>query len=133
MVTRYLLDTNVLIEMFRGDAAVQRRIAEHGPENCYISEFSIAELKVGYYRTRNMRERSCIDFVLENFHIIKCSSAILDRYAGILAGLQSRGRTACVMDMMIMATALVNDMTVVTNDAHFTFLESLKHEDWKTE
>ena len=133
MVTRYLLDTNVLIDMFRGNATVQRRIAEHGPENCFISEFSIAELKVGYYKTKNRRERSCIDFVLENFHIIRCSSAILDRYAMILAELQSQGRRACSMDMMIMATALVNGLTVVTNDAHFTFLESLKLEDWKTD
>ena len=45
--TRYLLDTNVLIAMFRGNRDVRGNILKAGFENCFVSEISIAELFYG--------------------------------------------------------------------------------------
>ena len=47
MNTKYLLDTNVLISMFRNKGNVRSRILQVGFKNCYVSEITIAELFYG--------------------------------------------------------------------------------------
>jgi tRNA(fMet)-specific endonuclease VapC len=43
----YLLDTNMVIFMFKNHEKVSHKMRSIGLENCYISEVSIAELKYG--------------------------------------------------------------------------------------
>lgn len=47
METKYLLDTNVLISMFKNKGNVRKFIKETGKNNCFVSEISIAELFYG--------------------------------------------------------------------------------------
>lgn len=47
MMERYLLDTNAIIEMLRGNRWVIGQIENHGIQNCFISEITIAELYYG--------------------------------------------------------------------------------------
>ena len=45
--TSYLLDTNICAFYLRGRYDIDQRIDEVGWENCYISEITMMELKMG--------------------------------------------------------------------------------------
>ena len=55
MNTKYLLDTNVLISMFRNKGNVCSRILQVGFKNCYVSEITIAELFYGAAKGGNKK------------------------------------------------------------------------------
>ena len=43
----YLLDTNIVIFLFKGRYKIDEKIEEVGSDNCFISEISLAELLYG--------------------------------------------------------------------------------------
>lgn len=53
---KYLLDTNVLVAMFRKQHNVREQILSKGIRNCAVSIVTIAELKVGAYKTNDYRQ-----------------------------------------------------------------------------
>ncbi|HRO43840.1 MAG TPA: hypothetical protein PL009_13470 [Flavipsychrobacter sp.] len=44
---KYLLDTNTCIYFLKGRFELNKKIAEVGEQNCFISEMTVAELKYG--------------------------------------------------------------------------------------
>ncbi len=44
---KYLLDTNICIYFIKGQFELNKKIAEVGEQNCFISEMTIAKLKFG--------------------------------------------------------------------------------------
>lgn len=46
MKTSYLLDTNVCVELLRGNANIAQAINNVGIENCYLSELTVAKLRL---------------------------------------------------------------------------------------
>ena len=75
MVKQYLLDTNVLIDMFKGNQRVQERIFRAEFHNCCISEITLAELYVGAFkggRPKQLQEIQlcCIQSSPSMFHIL---------------------------------------------------------------
>lgn len=50
---KYLLDTNVIIEVLRGNSEMITKIESVGLENCCISEITLAELFYGAVRSNN--------------------------------------------------------------------------------
>ena len=46
-MTQYLLDTNIIIFLLRSKHRIHEKIAFVGLNNCFISEITLAELKVG--------------------------------------------------------------------------------------
>jgi predicted nucleic acid-binding protein len=57
--------------------------------------------------------------------------ATLNRAAEIYAELRARGQLIEDADLLSAAIALVNDLTLVTNNtAHFNRIEGLQIEDW---
>lgn len=125
----YLLDTDVLIELTRGNAPVQERLALVGLDHCAISEISLAELYVGYYKNHKRLE-PLFAFLEASITTLPISSAI-KTYAQLRARLESEGKRLDNMDLLIGATALANDCTLVThNTQHFARIQGLKLEDW---
>jgi len=62
--------------------------------------------------------------------ILLITSDIAEEFARILASLRRAGRPIDTNDMWIAATAQVHDLTVVTSDSHFRFVQGLRIEDW---
>jgi predicted nucleic acid-binding protein len=46
-MNKYLLDTNIVIFLFRQKFQIQEKIALVGLQNCFVSEITLAELKIG--------------------------------------------------------------------------------------
>lgn len=134
MKTSYLLDTNVCVELLRGNANIAQAINNVGIGNCYLSELTVAELKFGeeYGRMKglNLKSQGLLEF-LEAINVIPVSSSI-DLFAYEKARQKFMGRSnGDDFDLFIGCTAVVNEMYMVThNTKHFNNISSIKLLDW---
>ena len=126
----YLLDTDILVFIRRGRHHLQERVDRVGLSNCVVSEISLAELYVGVYKSGNDDTKRIVESLEEMFKAIPVTSA-LKTFAKIKVQLEQRGLGLDTMDLLIAATALANDYTLVThNTRHFSRIPDLKLEDW---
>lgn len=133
MVGRYLLDTNVLIDMFKGSHRVQERIFRAEFHNCCVSEITLAELYVGAFKGGRPKQLEEIGFVVRRFHILPVTPS-LQTYARLRVLLEEKGTPLDDFDLLIAATALQEGLTLVTaNHRHFDRIEGLRLENWDRE
>lgn len=131
---RYLLDTNAVSYLIR--RAPQHFSARF--ESSYLSQSAIsvvteAELLFGLARRPQARTLArAVHALLQKIVIVPWTSDSARIYAEIRAGLESRGKPMEDLDMMIAAEALVQNATLVTNDAAFRRIEQLRIQDWTT-
>lgn len=126
-----LLDTNICIYFIKGLYDIKSKFKESGPENCFISEITLAELKFGVAKS-HAKEKN--QKVLENFlsgiQILPIFPA-LDIYASEKARLQKLGKIIDEFDLLIGATAVSFDLIMGTNNTnHFRRFNDIKLEDW---
>jgi len=131
---RYLLDTNIMVFLLRGDAKIAQAIDRVGLEECAISEITKAELLVGYHKAgmkgRNPSPR--LFELLDSLTVIPISPAI-DLYARELARLQIEGTPVDDFDLLIASTAVTFGLTIVTDDtSHFARIRGCVQENWHT-
>lgn len=130
-MNQYLLDTNICIYYIKGLYELKSKFEEVGPENCFISEIALAELKFGVAKSEAKKKNQK---VLENFlsgiQILPIFPA-LDIYAEEKARLQKSEKIIDDFDLLIGATAVSFDLIMVTNNiGHFSRLTDIKLEDW---
>jgi tRNA(fMet)-specific endonuclease VapC len=127
----YLLDTNICIYFLKGRYGFIEKIGQIGFENLYISEISVAELKFGAEKSDFPdRNRIVVNNLIERFKILPIFSS-LDIYAKEKAKLKKEGKIVDDLDLFIGATAISNDMILVTNnERHFSRLTDIKIENW---
>lgn len=129
----YLIDSDILIALNKGQVSIQERMNRVGISNCAISEISLAELYVGAYKSKSTKKESILAFLEQLVTIMPISPAI-KRYAALRAQLETLGIRLEDMDLFIAATALIGNHTLVThNTRHFSRIPGLKLEDWLEE
>ena len=131
MMERYLLDTNVIIEMLRGNRKVIGQIERHGRQNCFISEITIAELYYGAIKSENSKHLDDIEIIESLFQIVPLYPSFLD-YAKIRHHLTSTGLGIDTFDMLIGASAVQGNYVLIThNKKHFSRIPKLQLADWQ--
>lgn len=131
MMERYLLDTNVIVEMLRGNRKVIGQIERHGRQNCFISEITIAELYYGAIKSENSKHLDDIEIIESLFQIVPLYPSFLD-YAKIRHHLTSTGLGIDTFDMLIGASALQGNYVLIThNKKHFSRIPKLQLADWQ--
>jgi len=130
---KYLLDTNICIYYIKGQFNLDKKILEVGEENCFISEITIAELKYGIENSKSAETmRIIVEAFIPKFPIIPIYNS-LDIYAKEKAKLRKQGLLVDDFDILIGATAVANDMIMVTNNVvHLNRLENIVIENWTT-
>ncbi len=128
---KYLLDTNVCIFFLKGKYHLNEKLKKVGIDNCCISEVTLAELKYG---------AECSDRVAENIKMIDDFSKevtivpifnALGIYAKEKAKLRRTGTLIDDFDILIGATAVANNMILVTeNEKHLVRISKIKIENW---
>lgn len=127
---KYLLDTNIWIYIDHGDDKIIKKVSDVLPENCFMSEITVAELKFGAECSDRKEETmNKVNRLLEKFAVIPVSHSI-EIYAKEQASLKKTGEILEKFDALIAATAIVHKLTLVTNDIAFSRLEKLKIENW---
>lgn len=125
------MDTNICIYFLKGQYQLDNKIDQAGLFNCFISEITVAELKYGAANSSQAeRNQKVIDEFINSFSIIPIFNA-LDIYAKEKARLRKSGRLIDDFDLLIGATAIANELTLITrNTSHFERLEAITVENW---
>ncbi len=128
---KYLLNTNICIYFIKGQFGLNKKIAEVGEQNCFISEMTVAELKYGVENSKTVEAmRKIVEAFIPKFFVIPIYNS-LDIYAKEKAKLRKQGLLIDDFDILIGATAVTNDMIMVTNNvAHLRRLDNIIIEDW---
>ena len=116
----YLLDTNICVFYLRGKFDVDKRIDQVGWDNCYISEITMLELKMGAELSmqKDGKDRSKqLNKFLSDIRVLPIYSAI-DIAAHEKVRLRLAG-TPCDdnFDLLIACTAIANDLICVTDNS----------------
>lgn len=127
----FLLDTNICIYFLKGRFGLVEKMDKIGFDNLFISEITVAELKFGAEKSSYPeKNRAVINELTDKFKQLPISSA-LDIYAKEKARLRKVGRVVDDLDLLIGATAIVNEMVLVTNnERHFDHLRNIVIENW---
>lgn len=117
----FLVDSNVLIDVSRGNAAAIRYV-DALTEPWVLSQVTALELIVG---ARDKRDLAVIDGFLSLYSIVPLSDGIGKRaYELLKAYAKSHGLH--VFDSLIAATAIENAFTLITlNRKHYQMIDSL--------
>ena len=118
-MTNYLLDTNICVFYLRGRFDIDQRIDLVGWENCFISEITMLELKMGVelsMQKDGIDRTESLNRFLSDIGILPINNAI-DLAAHEKIRLRLAG-TPCDdnFDLLIACTAIANDMVCVTDN-----------------
>ena len=128
---KYLLDTNICIFYMKGLYNLKEKINTIGSENCYVSEIILAELKFGVENSeRKKKNKEALDIFINGIKIVPIYNS-LDFYAIEKARLRKKRNTVDDFDLLIGASAVSNNMMLVTNNIkHFKNIENIEIQDW---
>ena len=118
--------------MFRDEGHVRETLLHVGLQNCYISEITIAELFFGLAKASDKKRK------LEDIHNVQRLFRVLPTYPSfkeygeIRYTLERAGQRIDQFDLLISATAIHHDLTLVTSNLrHFERVQDLKIVNWK--
>jgi len=134
-VTSYLLDTNVISELFKKkpSAAVLERVRSVPPQALATSVVCVTELRYGTARhpRGGALWKRIVSEVLSRIDVLSLRWEESIRAGDLMAALQRSGQPLGIEDVLIAATALERDLVVVTrNVKHFARIERLSVESW---
>ena len=130
----YLLDTNGCIRVLNGSSApLIARLRSHAPSEIRVSSVTRAELLYGARRSARVTENLRL---LASFFAplvsLPFDDACAEEYGALRATLSAAGRPIGPNDLLIAATALAHDLTLVTHNLReFSRITGLKIEDWE--
>lgn len=134
MTTRYMLDTNIVSHLVRGNAAVDRHIVGVPMAALCISAITEGELLFGLARRPEAtRLHTTVHELLLRLETLPWTKAVAGRYGQLRAELAREGKALGTLDMLIAAHAVEQDAVLVTNDGAFAQIEALRLEDWLQE
>jgi tRNA(fMet)-specific endonuclease VapC len=131
----YVLDTNAVSALMKGDKAVVEQLASHVPADVTTPQPVIAEIAYGIERLPRSRRRRLLqarfDLVCSEIARTVWTDAVSHAYGRIKATLERRGTRIEDFDAAIAAHAIALGSTLVTaNLEHMARVPGLKVEDW---
>lgn len=130
-MTNYLLDTDTCIYFINGKFGLKDKLQKIGKKWLYISEITVAELKYGAENSQKVDfNRKIVEKFVKSSQVIPIAGSI-DVYAKEKARLRKQGTPIDDFDLLIGATAISNDMILITrNVKHFKRINNLNYENW---
>jgi len=128
---KYLLDTNVIIEVLRGNNDMVTKIETIGLSNCYISEITLAELLYGAVRGNNPKNFLDVERIEKTFPVLPLRPAYR-KYAEIRNQMRQKGTPVDHLDLFVASVAMYHNLILVShNIKHFERINGLKIDDWQ--
>ena len=129
----YTLDTNVVAAHIKKNPLVMQRVrdAEASGRPVMLNAVSYYETKRGLLFAGAQTQMTAFEQLWRVQGIVMIDQAALDKAANIYADLRVAGQLIEDADILMAATALVNDLALATNNtAHFSRVTGLQIEDW---
>lgn len=122
-----LIDTSVLVELDRSQAALPSELEDEG---VFLSAISASELLHGVHRAstgaRRARREAFVEHILDLVPVLPFDLDAARVHASIWVELARRGAMIGAHDLIIAATAVRHDLAIVTrNEREFSRVEGL--------
>jgi tRNA(fMet)-specific endonuclease VapC len=126
---RWLLDTNAVIEVLRGNARVVARLRERAPGDVGVSAIVMHELFYGAFRSARVEANVArVDGL--RFEVVAFEREDARAAGAVRAALASAGARIGPCDVLIAGQALARGATLVTHNVReFGRVEGLRVED----
>lgn len=128
-----LVDTDTISYFFRGIAEVTAKLHEYVIEqdHLYLSVVTYYEILNGLYFKNARNQLVQFEQFVSLNEVLPVTTKIAKSAAGIYAELRRQGQTIGHNDVLIAGTAIVNGLTLVTNNTrHFSKIPSLDIDNW---
>jgi len=127
---RYLLDSNILIALIAGEAAVAGEMTIAAA--VFVPAIALGELYYGARKSARSADNSqVIDRLSTSSAVLPCGPETARRYGEIKAQLRASGTPIPENDIWIAALALEHSLTLVTRDSHFAVVSGLSTVPWR--
>ena len=128
----YVLDTNTLLDYFRGRGNVAKNLLATPPGEVALPAVAAYEVWVGVFGSRNAeRRQSQYEQFLATVEVLPFDATASRCAAEIRHDLESRGQGIGPLDTLIAATAVANNATLVTHNVReFGRVRGLRLTDW---
>ena len=124
-----LLDTNIVIELFKGNPAVT---ASFGTQQSANIPFAVlGELYLGAYRSSDpIKHIKQVNDFLKKCDVLIADNETANNYALIKTKLLNKGKPIPENDIWIAAIAQQYELRLITRDKHFDEIEGISIENW---
>src|SRR3989344_7254197 len=114
----YCLDTNVIIDLFRGEEKLKEKVLEGGVDQVFLTTISLCELYKGAYisKRKDKSLEEIKNFLLGGFSVASLDYSSFEEFGKIYNNLNSKGLMIPEFDIMIAAIVKANDLILVTRD-----------------
>jgi tRNA(fMet)-specific endonuclease VapC len=128
----YLLDTDTIIFILKGNDAVQKNLHHHFHDTIRISVITLMELYYGAYKSRKVTSNLAKIKTLENYlDIIPLGKESVEIFGIYKAKLEKTDTPLSDFDLIIASCTLAHNLVLVTNNIkHFKRIEGLKLTNW---
>ena len=133
MVKQIIIDTDTISFFFRKNATVIANFDNYFTRFDYLnlSVITYYEILNGLYYKDAKRQLEQFETFAAYNNIVVLNDEVAQKAVVIYADLRKKGITIGHNDTLIAATAIVNDMVLVTNNLkHFGHIEGLELENW---
>jgi tRNA(fMet)-specific endonuclease VapC len=126
----FLIDTDWVIDHFSGITQVTQRLKELQPRGLGLSVVSAAELWEGVFYSRDpKRSQETLEGFLSGVGLLGLDEEICKQFGQLRGSMRKRGQTIGDFDLLIAATALRHNLTLLTNNRkHFEGIPGLEIE-----
>lgn len=129
MSGRHLLDTNVIVALFKGDVNVQAEITKS--TEVFVPSVAIGELYFGAYHSSDVpRHLKQVGKFAHSSAILSCDSGTAEKYGQIKNALRLAGHPIPENDIWIAAIAQQYNLKLITRDKHFDAVVGITTEAW---
>jgi tRNA(fMet)-specific endonuclease VapC len=132
---RYVLDTNVVSALMKGEATVVERLQSVTRPDVCMPQPVVAEIEYGLQRLARSRRREALAFRFEllkaEIQRVAWSDGVSEAFGAIKAALERKGERIEDFDAAIAAHALAEGSVLVTaNVKHLIRVPDIEIEDW---
>lgn len=124
----YLIDTDWVVDYLRGRLGAIALLDQLAPDGIAVSAMTVGEIYEGFRRGHDRERRvEAFERWLDAVDVLPVDRAVARVFGDIRGVLRDRGQDLDAPDLLIAATALHHDLTLVTrNLSHFRRVPGLR-------
>jgi tRNA(fMet)-specific endonuclease VapC len=116
----YCLDTNIILDIFRGDNRLKSKIDAIAYSDIFISTITLCELYKGAFAHHDFEKKvKEVDDFVSSFAMAPMDENSCKEFGKMYTQLKKEGTLIPEFDMMIASIVKVNSFILVTRDKHF--------------
>ena len=126
---KYLVDTTWIIGYLRGNQEIVSRLLSLRDQGLAVGIVLVAELYEGVFRSNNPpRNEELLKDFLSGVTVLGIREEICKLFGREMARLRRSSTVVGDIDLLIAATAIIDDLTLLTSDKDFDRVEHLSTE-----